>query len=143
MSRLVDVRHYLFFARLNCINRSCCHLLNTSLICPCVGMVIHLIFSILIISKHIYIATIVHKYHLGSELKPCNMVPDLHAWKKVFWKKEHNYLKRSWPASNWPLTSRILFGFCLQCTCGMFSSSTLSMVHVLFCRCPSTLFKMR
>ncbi len=37
------------------------------------------------------------------------MAPDAYACKEIFWKKEHDWLKWSWPAPNGPNTSSILF----------------------------------
>ncbi len=70
------------------------HPLNTSLTCPHVRMLIHLIStSILTSPPYItnydltylpHFAIIMHKYPSGSELKPCNMALDVHACKEIF-----------------------------------------------------------
>ncbi len=103
----------------NHIIHACCRPLNTLLTCPHIRIVIHLISrSILTSPPYItnydltylqHFVVMMHRYRSGCELKPCNMAPDAHACKDIFWKKEHDQLKRSWRAPNGPITSYVLF----------------------------------
>ncbi len=130
----------LFFAKLNHIIHACRRPLNTSLTCPHVRMVIHLISTTILTSPPYIInydltylqhfAVIMQEYRSGSELKPCNMEPDAHTCYEIFWKKEHDWLKQSCQLQmdQSPAVYCLKFGFCLQCTSGMFTLSTVYVV---------------
>ncbi len=139
LSGPADVRHCLFFAKSNHIIHACRHL-NTSLICPHIRMVIQLISTSVLTSPPYFtnydstylqhFTVKMHEYHSGSKLKI------------AIWHQMHTHAKKYFERKNmigWseagqlqmdqsPATYCLNFGFCLQCTSGMFMSVIFSTV---------------
>ncbi len=76
LSWMADVRfcHCLFFAKSNHIIHACRHHLNTSLICPCVRMVIQLISTSVLTSQHNTLQTMIQHIYSTLPLKFMNIV---------------------------------------------------------------------
>ncbi len=140
LSGPADVSHCLFFAKSNHIIHAChCHL-NTSLICPRIRMVIQLISTSVLTSPPYctnydstylqHFAVKMHEYRWGSELKVAIWHQMCINAKKYFERKntigwsEAGQLQMDQS----PATFCLKFVFCLQCTSGMFMSSTFSTV---------------
>ncbi len=148
LSRPADVKHCLFFAKSNHIIHACHRLLNTSLICPLLRMVIHIIFTSVLTSPPYFtnydskyflqhFAVKMHEYHSGSELK------------LAIWGQMRTHAKKYFEMKNtfgWskagqlqmdqsPAVYCLKFGFCLQCTSDMFTSATFTTFNSLgnFC----------
>ncbi len=135
-----DVRHCLFFMKLNHIINACRHYLNTSLICPHIRMVFELISTSVLTSLPYFInydstylqhfAVKMHEYRSGSELK-------LTIWRQMSMNAKKYLEKKNtigWSEAGQlqmdqtPVAYCLKFCFCLQCTSGMFMSATFSTV---------------
>ncbi len=111
---------FIFLRSRTTSSHACRRHLNTSLICPHIRMVI-LIISTSVLTSLPYVTNYDSTYlqHFAVKMHSwisfrfwveiCNMAPDAHACKEIFWKKKHDLLKRSWPAPNGPITSHVLF----------------------------------
>ncbi len=108
----------LFFAKLSHIIHAYRRTLNISFTCPHVRMVIHLISTSILTWPYItnydltylqHFAIIMHEYWSGSELKPCNMVPDAHTCARNILKERTELVEAKLASSKWTNPSRVLF----------------------------------